>query len=62
MANSTYRQYGYNDLYIGVPVKLGLGGVKEIIEIKLTDDEKALLDNSANSVKGLVEILAELGY
>ena len=55
-------QYGYNDLYIGVPVKLGQGGVKQIIEIKLTDDEKALLDNSANAVKGLVHTIKELGF
>jgi malate dehydrogenase len=34
-----------------VPVKLGQGGVKDIIEIKLTADEKKLLDNSANAVK-----------
>lgn len=55
-------QYGYNDLYIGVPVKLGKGGVKDIIEIKLTPEEKTLLDKSADSVRGLVKTLAELGY
>ena len=55
-------QYGYHDLYIGVPVKLGAGGVKEIIEIKLTPEEKAALDKSAEAVRGLVEILAEMGY
>ena len=55
-------QYGYQDLYIGVPVKLGLGGVKDIMEIKLTAEEKALLDKSADSVRGLVKTLAELGF
>lgn len=55
-------QYGYKDLYIGVPVKLGTGGVQEVVEIKLTDDEKKALDNSADAVRGLVETLAELGY
>ena len=55
-------QYGYNDLYIGVPVKLGVGGAEEVIEIKLTDDEKAALDKSAAAVQGLVDLLAELGY
>jgi malate dehydrogenase len=55
-------QYGYHDLYIGVPVKLGAGGVKEIIEIKLTPEEKAALDKSAEAVRGLVKILAEMGY
>ena len=55
-------QYGYKDLYIGVPVKLGSGGVLDVIEIKLTDDEKAALDKSAAAVQGLVETLAGLGY
>ena len=54
-------QYGYKDLYIGVPVKLGAGGVEEVIEIQLTADEKTALDKSANAVKGLVEDLAKLG-
>ena len=55
-------EYGYNDLYIGVPVKLGQGGVKQIIEIKLADDEKAALDHSAGAVQGLVDDLAKLGF
>jgi malate dehydrogenase len=55
-------EYGYNDLYIGVPVKLGAGGVKDIIEIKLSAEEKKLLDNSADAVRGLVKTLGELGY
>jgi malate dehydrogenase len=55
-------EYGYKDLYIGVPVKLGTGGVQEVVEISLTDDEKAALDKSADAVRGLVDTLAELGY
>ncbi len=55
-------QYGYQDLYIGVPVKLGKGGVLEVIEIKLTDEERTALDKSAAAVQGLVKTLAELGY
>lgn len=55
-------EYGYHDLYIGVPVKLGQGGVKEIIEIELLAEEKALLDKSAEAVRGLVKTLGELGY
>jgi malate dehydrogenase len=55
-------EYGYKDLYIGVPVKLGKGGIKEIIEIKLTSEEKTALDNSADAVRGLVKTLADLGY
>jgi malate dehydrogenase len=55
-------QYGYNDLYIGVPVKLGAGGVVDIIEIDLTDEEKKALDHSANAVRALVKDLDKLGY
>ncbi|MFH1060344.1 MAG: malate dehydrogenase [Pseudomonadota bacterium] len=55
-------QYGYHDLYIGVPVKLGQGGVQQVMEIKLTADEKAALDKSADAVRGLVKTLADLGF
>ena len=54
-------EYGINDLYIGVPVKLGKDGVEEIIEIKLTDEESKALDNSADAVRALVEDLKRLG-
>ncbi len=54
-------EYGINDLYIGVPVKLGKDGVEEIIEIKLTDEESKALNNSADAVRGLVEDLKRLG-
>ncbi|MEX0684484.1 MAG: malate dehydrogenase [Balneolales bacterium] len=50
-------EFGLNDLYLGVPVKLGKGGIKEIIEIELTSDEKALLETSANSVKSTLSDL-----
>src|SRR5213080_888881 len=40
-------EYGLNDLYVGVPVKLGRNGIEQIIEITLTDDEKAALGKSA---------------
>ena len=55
-------EYGLHDLFIGVPVKLGLGGVEEVIEIKLTEEEKAALMKSAGSVQGLVDDLARLEY
>ena len=55
-------EYGYHDLFIGVPVKLGKGGVEKVIEIKLTDEEKAALDHSAGAVKELVETLGRLDY
>lgn len=48
-------QYGINDLYIGVPVVIGRGGVEKIIEIKLSDDEQAMFDNSVAAVKSLLE-------
>src|SRR3974390_3362325 len=44
-------EYGINNLYVGVPVKVGAKGVEQIIEIKLTPEEKAALDKSAASVK-----------
>lgn len=50
-------EYGYKDLFIGVPCVLGKGGVEKVIELKLDEHEKALLDNSANAVKGLVKAL-----
>lgn len=50
-------QYGYKDLYIGVPVVIGAGGIEKIIEIKLTDSEKEELSVSAEAVRELVSIL-----
>ncbi len=53
-------EYGYRDLFIGVPVKLGAGGVEEVIQIDLTADEKAALDKSAAAVEELKGVLAKL--
>jgi malate dehydrogenase len=50
-------QYGVNGLYVGVPVKLGRGGVEKIIEIKLTADETAAFQKSAAAVRELVDKL-----
>ena len=50
-------EYGINDLYVGVPVKLGEAGIEEIIQIELTLEERAELQNSAAAVKELVEII-----
>ncbi len=44
-------EYGLKDVCFGVPVKLGAKGVESIIEIQLTDEEKALVSKSAESVK-----------
>ena len=52
-------EYGINDLFVGVPVKLGASGVVQIIEFDLTDDEMAALKHSADSVQELVDVMAE---
>ncbi len=50
-------EYGVNGLFVGVPAKLGAGGIEQIVEIKLLPDEKAALDKSAASVRELVTVL-----
>jgi malate dehydrogenase len=50
-------EYGLNDLFVGVPVKLGRNGIEQIIEIKLEADEQAALQKSADAVKELVDKL-----
>ena len=50
-------EYGYEGIYLGVPVLLGSGGVEKVFEIELTGDEKAQLDRSAEAVRGLVSKL-----
>lgn len=53
-------EYGISGLFIGVPVKLGSGGIEEIIQIELTADEAAALKKSADAVAELKNILATL--
>lgn len=55
-------EYEINDLFIGVPVKLGAGGAEEVIEITLSETEKAALQNSAAAVQELKDILKKLDY
>jgi len=50
-------QYGYKDMYIGVPMVIGGNGVEKIIELELTADEKAMLAKSAASVQGVVDVV-----
>jgi len=50
-------EYGIDDLYMGVPVKLGAGGIEEIVELELTDDERTALDESAAAVRDVVSVL-----
>lgn len=56
-AVSLNGEYGFHDIFLGVPVKLGRRGAEKVIEIKLTDQEKAALQNSADAVKELCAIL-----
>ncbi|HEX8992748.1 MAG TPA: malate dehydrogenase [Anaerolineales bacterium] len=59
---SAYMQgeYGLNDIYFGVPVMLGRGGMEKILEYQLDADEKALFDKSAAAVKETHEALKKL--
>jgi malate dehydrogenase len=50
-------EYGYKDLYLGVPVVIGAGGIEKILEIELTAAEKAMLKTSADSVQKVVDIV-----
>jgi malate dehydrogenase len=50
-------EYGINGLFVGVPVKLGKNGIEEIIQIKLTAEEQAALQKSADAVKELVQVI-----
>lgn len=50
-------EYGLSDIYLGVPVKLGKNGIEQIIELQLTEDEKALLYNSAEHVRDVMKVL-----
>jgi malate dehydrogenase len=53
-------EYGYKDLYMGVPVVIGGGGVERIVNIELTAEEKAMLDKSAAAVRELIEASKKL--
>ncbi len=50
-------EYGIHDLFVGVPVKLGAKGLEQIIEIELDQNERALLQKSADAVKELVGVM-----
>jgi malate dehydrogenase len=50
-------EYGIDDLYMGVPVKLGAGGIEEIVELELGPEEQAALEDSANAVREVVGVL-----
>ncbi|MFS0556591.1 malate dehydrogenase [Brevibacillus sp. 179-C9.3 HS] len=50
-------EYGYNDIYLGVPTLLGANGIENVIELDLTAEEKAALDKSADSVRSVMAVL-----
>jgi malate dehydrogenase len=50
-------EYGVDGLYVGVPAKLGAGGVEEVIQLELTDEERTALQKSADSVRELVGVM-----
>ena len=50
-------EYGIRDLFVGVPVKLGARGLEQVLEIRLTAEEQAALDKSANAVSELVHVI-----
>jgi malate dehydrogenase len=52
-------EYGFDDIFFGVPVKLGAGGVEKIIELPLTDEEKVLAEKSAAAVRDSIAALPE---
>ena len=53
-------QYGVKDLYVGVPVVIGAGGVERIVEISLNSEEKAAFDKSVAAVRELIEVVNNL--
>lgn len=54
------KEYGVGGYYVGVPVILGSGGVEKVVELELTDQEKADFQKSVDAVKGLVEAMDKL--
>jgi malate dehydrogenase len=58
-ACSVYLQgeYGHDEIFLGVPAKLGANGMEEIIQINLTDEERRSLHRSADAVRELLSIM-----
>ncbi|USB32376.1 malate dehydrogenase [Paenibacillus sp. YPG26] len=50
-------EYGYHDLFLGVPAVLGGNGVERLFELELTAEEKAALDQSAESVRSVIKVV-----
>jgi malate dehydrogenase len=62
LAASVYLrgQYGYRDIFLGVPTVIGVGGAEQIVEVELTKEEKQALDRSAAAVQEGVTLLDSL--
>ncbi|MNJ59015.1 malate dehydrogenase [compost metagenome] len=50
-------EYGYDNLFMGVPVILGGNGIEKVFELELTAEEKAALDKSADSVRNVIAVV-----
>lgn len=53
-------EYGMSDIYLGVPVVLGKNGIERVIELELNSEEKAMLDESAEAVRGVMSVLDKM--
>ena len=51
-------EFGMSDLFLGVPCKLGRSGLEKVIEVELTDDERAALGKSADAVLETMALLS----
>jgi len=54
-------QYGLNDTFVGIPVKLGKAGITQMIELKLNADEMKLLHDSSVAVKSVMDVYDGMG-
>ena len=52
-------EYGINNLFVGVPVKIGSSGIEEIIQINLSNEEQAMLNASADAVQELIDVMSK---
>jgi malate dehydrogenase len=53
-------EYGYKDLYMGVPIIIGAEGMERVVEIELSADEKKMLETSATAVRELIQAASKL--
>ena len=52
-------EYGINNLYVGVPVKISSSGIEEIIQINLSNEEQTMLNASADAVQELIDVMSK---